>query len=112
MSRSRKKNPITGVTTAKSEKSDKVIMNRRLRRRTKHVLFNYDEEKDEYILPVKHDVMNQWSMAKDGRMMHNKPKNVIKCEDCVYQLQCLVGGRREICDEHRDEEWYKQAIRK
>jgi hypothetical protein len=64
MSRSKQKNPITGITTAASEKQDKRIANRRLRRRIKQLL-GADPRAD--ILPLEREVSNVWLMDKDGK---------------------------------------------
>lgn len=63
MSRSRRKTPIRGITTAQSEKQDKRIANRRLRRRVRSAL----RVEPEAPLPVLREVSNAWSMDKDGR---------------------------------------------
>lgn len=65
MSRSRKKTSITGITTARSEKQDKRLANRKLRRKTKQALRYRDL--DEWVLPVLREVSNVWGMAKDGK---------------------------------------------
>lgn len=59
MSRSMRKTPIVGFTTADSEKTDKRIANRRLRRRVRQVL---DEHSD--ILPNVREVFNAYDMSK------------------------------------------------
>lgn len=58
MSRSRRKTPICGITTARSEKDDKRRANRKLRRLTRT-----DPEKN----LVMRDVSDVWSFAKDGK---------------------------------------------
>ena len=65
MSRSRKKTPITGITTARSEKQDKRLANRKLRRKTRQVLRCQDL--DGWVLPVLREVSNVWCMDKDGK---------------------------------------------
>lgn len=76
MSRSRRKTPITGITTAQSEKSDKRTANRKLRRVTKEILRRGSLE-DDQILPEIREVSNVWSFAKDGKRWHDPddPKN-------------------------------------
>ena len=61
MSRSYRKTPITGTTTAKSEKKDKRIANRRYRRKCDQALRNEEE------MPVLNEVSNVWEFAKDGK---------------------------------------------
>ncbi len=60
MTRSHKKYPITGITTAESEKKDKQIANRKLRRKIKQ---NVTKE----ILPLKREISDIWMMDKDGK---------------------------------------------
>ena len=72
MSRSRRKTPIHGITTATSEKEDKKLMNRTLRSKHKqqiHTALTQDEL-DELILMNKDDAMNVWDMSKDGKMYY------------------------------------------
>lgn len=62
MSRSMRKTPIVGFTTADSEKTDKRVANRRLRRRVRQLL---DEHSD--VLPHVREVFNAHDMSKDGK---------------------------------------------
>jgi|WetSurSiteA1Bulk_404760.scaffolds.fasta_scaffold26961_2 hypothetical protein len=70
MSHSRRKTPIIGIG-GKSEKFDKIIMHRKLRRITKNLLKNI-EELDNIIFPIKNEVMDKWDMAKDGKYYISK----------------------------------------
>lgn len=65
MSRSYIKRTYHGITTADSEKQDKRLANRRLRRYVNQLLTN---NQDPDILPVIKEVSNRWSMDKDGRI--------------------------------------------
>lgn len=65
MTRSRKKTPIVGVSTAESEKSDKLLAHRRERKKVRDVL-RVEAEPD--ILPHTHEVSDPWVMAKDGKI--------------------------------------------
>ncbi|MEM9998201.1 MAG: hypothetical protein AAF809_10920 [Bacteroidota bacterium] len=65
MSRSRKKTPIAGITTARSEKHDKRLANRRLRRRVRQRLAAGRDGTD---LPLLREVSNVWTMEKDGKV--------------------------------------------
>lgn len=58
MSRSRKRTPVCGMTTAHSEKEDKRRANRKLRRRVARAPAN---------APALREVSNVWTMAKDGK---------------------------------------------
>lgn len=65
MSRSWKKRPFSGITTATSEKKDKQLANRHTRRVNKYLLsFTHDPDK----LLLKRELSNVWSMAKDGKV--------------------------------------------
>lgn len=71
MSRSRRKSPFMGVTTARSEKWDKQTANRRLRKHVNQILavtdcFDVDYEFD-LELPVLREVSCVWCFAKDGK---------------------------------------------
>ena len=72
MSRSRKSFPACGITTARSEKQDKRIYNRRFRHRCKQKLMTFDPEAD--VLPLLKELSNVWGMAKDGKMIFDPRK--------------------------------------
>ncbi|MBL3657509.1 hypothetical protein [Fulvivirga sediminis] len=63
MSKSRRKNKIRGITTAKSEKESKKMANRRLRKRV-----NQKINKGEEQLPQLREVSDVWDFAKDGKI--------------------------------------------
>ena len=62
MSRSYRRTPIFGITTSRSEKQDKALANRRLRRKVKSRLGTGDEE-----MPLLREVSDVWSFDKDGK---------------------------------------------
>lgn len=71
MSRSYKKTPIAGQTTAESEKSDKKIWHRRFRHKTKDILRSMHNDADmmnDTVMPVEDEFSNIWSMSKDGKV--------------------------------------------
>lgn len=68
MSRSRKKTPISGISTARSEKQDKRLANRKLRHAVKQRLGTDPDD----VLPVLREVSNVWSMAKDGKHWYSR----------------------------------------
>lgn len=72
MSRSRKKTPVSGITTARSEKQDKRLANRRLRRATNAKLAS---GADSSLLPVANDVGNVWCFDKDGKRRFDPDKH-------------------------------------
>lgn len=66
MSRSQRKTPIFGHTTACSEAYDKRQWHKRWRLRQRHQLATLDQEDDP--LPVhRRAVSSTWKMAKDGK---------------------------------------------
>ncbi len=62
MARSYRHTPIFGITTRRSEKQDKRLANRRLRRLVRPALSRGDE-----LLPLLREVSDLWSFDKDGR---------------------------------------------
>jgi hypothetical protein len=76
MSRSKRKSPVVGMTTARSEKQDKRWNNRLLRRKIHQAIHQGDD-----ILPHVNEVSNPWSMDKDGKRRfdpHREPKLIRK----------------------------------
>ena len=72
MARSKKKTPIAGIA-GNSEKFDKRLLNRRLRRCDKKLLRNINEDiAMSLIFPVKNEILDKWSMAKDGKIYYKK----------------------------------------
>lgn len=68
MSRSRRRTPICGVTTARSEKSDKRIWHKRARARIRVLLHGTAPDDTPHL--DDRQVSNPWSMAKDGRQWY------------------------------------------
>jgi len=77
VTRSRKKSPILGITTAQSEKADKVAAHRRERRNVRSRL---DGDPLTEILPAQREVSNVWTFAKDGKayLPDARPKDLRK----------------------------------
>ena len=71
MSRSRRKTPIVGNTTARSEKQDKRLANRRLRRKVKEVLQVEPEAVE--LIPDINEVSSTWGFDKDGKHYLKSP---------------------------------------
>jgi hypothetical protein len=69
MSRSRRKNPIVGMTSAESEKIDKARAHRRTRRLAAAVLSCGDEPSASIKLTE-----NPWTYAKDGKQWLSEVK--------------------------------------
>jgi hypothetical protein len=64
MTRSRKKTPISGITAARSEKQDKRLANRKVRRAVKQALA---ASASLDVLPHRRELTSPWTMAKDGK---------------------------------------------
>ncbi len=71
MSRSRRRTPISGITTAKSEQWDKRACNKVIRLRVKKLLRGDNEA---YLDPLANECRNIWSMAKDGKYYWSRKK--------------------------------------
>ena len=65
MSRSKRRTPKRAITTADSEKDDKVMAHRRERRLVREVL---GKDSEAEVLPHKKEVSDPWSMQKDGKI--------------------------------------------
>lgn len=64
VSRSRRKTPIICNSGARtSEKEDKRLCNRALRRKTKEAVMRGEED----VFPVPNEIVDPWSMSKDGK---------------------------------------------
>lgn len=71
MSRSRKKTPVISYTCSDSEKDDKRIANRKLRRAVKVKLQNaqsVEMAEEMQPLPELREVSDTWTFAKDGKI--------------------------------------------
>lgn len=77
MSGSRRKTSITGNTAARSEKKDKRLSNRKLRRESNRVVggCGCSCEVCSCVFPEKRDVSDPWLMAKDGKHYFDKNKH-------------------------------------
>lgn len=64
MSKSRRHTPIRGMAGG-SEKKDKKYIHKKLRKKSKFLLQNLFEE---YIEPKKEEMLDEWNMAKDGKI--------------------------------------------
>jgi hypothetical protein len=64
VARSRKKAPIAGITSAKSEKADKQAAHRKERRKVRQAVA---ADPAPEALPHTREVSNPWAMAKDGK---------------------------------------------
>ena len=56
--------PKRGITTAESEKHDKILAHRRERKRVREVL---GKKSADCVLPHRKELSDPWSMEKDGK---------------------------------------------
>lgn len=70
MSRSHQKTPITGMANAASEKQDKRLANRRLRRIVRESI-----EIELETMPELREVSTTWTFAKDGKQYFDPQKH-------------------------------------
>ena len=78
MSRSKRKTPVFGIATAKSEKQDKQIWHSRLRSRVRTSLASIPPEQlDGYLAPFRNDVSSVWSMSKDGKRYFHPTEQIV-----------------------------------
>lgn len=68
MARSKKKNNISGVTICDSEKDEKRIANRSLRRKNKQ-----EVKMGREVFTIKKENSNVWDFGKDGRQIQTDP---------------------------------------
>ena len=68
MSRSRKQTPVHGISLARSEKQDKRLYNRHIRRLIR-ILLRLNPEIE--VLPHLREHSNPWAMDKDGKSRFN-----------------------------------------
>jgi len=75
MSRSRKKLPIAGSTTAQSEKADKQRSSRSNRRTNKAILqkakYQFLEDLDHLVMELPKETASIWSFSKDGKRYYH-----------------------------------------
>ena len=71
MSRSRRQTPILGNTTARSEKLDKRLANRVLRRQSRIAIEESDPE--DLMMPTQDETSSTWSFDKDGKHYIKNP---------------------------------------
>ena len=65
MSRSYKKNSITGNSGSSSEKKDKQLCNKKLRRKIKQIMNK--EEVDDWLFPIPNEIQDTWLMPKERK---------------------------------------------
>lgn len=74
MSRSRKKTPIHGITTAVSEKEGKRIWHKRMRARERDRLITDPESEPTH----EREVSDTWGMSKDGKQYYSADPKLMR----------------------------------
>ena len=75
MSRSYRKTPIFGTTTADSEKKDKRLANRKYRRSVRQLV---DEDLNDENIPDIREMSDVWSFDKDGKRFYNNEPELMR----------------------------------
>lgn len=70
MSRSNRRAPVRGITSAESEKSEKAASHRKVRRAVRVAI-----AREAPVLPQERELTNPWSMAKDGKARFDPAAN-------------------------------------
>ena len=76
MSRSKKKHPIRGITSASSEKEDKKMWHRAFRRKNTQLLLSEKQKSPdaaEAPFPIPKEMSDPWKMDKDGKVWDSEP---------------------------------------
>lgn len=89
MSRSRRKTPIMGITTCRSERQDKQIWHKRWRARERTSLNSTSfDELDAYLPILEKQISNVWDMGKDGKQYWAIPNQAV-----IAELSAQKKGR-------------------
>jgi len=111
MSRSYKHYPGGGITKARSEKRDKRIANRKLRREQENGLIRAQEDDnlDGLMLPKLREVSDVWGMEKDGKIYWPHPGfDPDKWDIIMAELK----GTTPEQEHEKDIKFWKQFMRK
>lgn len=73
MTRSKRKTPVAAITTATSEKDDKLASHRKIRRTIRQIVLTSHDS----VLPLEKELTNTYSMSKDGKLRFD-PKKIPK----------------------------------
>lgn len=102
MSRSRRKTPIYGITTARSEKQDKKLWHQRMRACERDRLRHSLDDPEAHLTTLVLEVSNRWSMDKDGRQWwpwSRQAEKVVEwypLDDDLPEAEVLSLRRREL----------------
>ncbi len=102
MSRSRRKQPIMGITTCRSERQDKQTWHQRWRARERTALTSAKhDDLDGYLPLLEKQVSNVWDMGKDGKQYWPIHKQSIIAEISAQKkgrtaTECLSLKKRQM----------------
>lgn len=102
MSRSRRKTPIVGCTTSRSERQDKKVWHKRWRARERTALTSTKvDDLDAYLPLLEKQVSNVWDMGKDGKQYWPIHRQVIVAEISAQKKgrttkECLSLKQRQM----------------
>jgi hypothetical protein len=95
MSRSYRKTPIFGHTTARSEADDKRLWHKRWRSRQRDQLTTVGPESE--VLPIhRHAVSSTWDMAKDGKSWFDPRRQQVVAERVAARRSKLKPERKAL----------------
>lgn len=95
MSRSRRKTPIVGYSTARSEADDKRLWHKRWRARERDQLAGVGPDSDP--LPIHlQEVSSTWDMAKDGKHWFAPPRQQALAERIAARRSKLKSERKAL----------------
>jgi len=97
MSRSRRKTPIVGNTTCRSERQDKKRWHQRWRTRERTALASASPEALSAHLPLlENQVSNVWSMGKDGRSYWPTSRQIVTADRIAEHKGCNPQERASL----------------
>lgn len=95
MSRSRRKTPIFGHTSARSEADDKRLWHKRLRSRERDQLATV-RANDDLVHIHRHAVSSTWNMAKDGKAWFAPRRQQVMAERIAARRSKLKPERKAL----------------
>ena len=95
MSRSRRKTPIFGHTTARSEADDKRLWHKRWRASQRDQLATATPE-SEIVSVHRHAVSSTWDMAKDGKSWFDPRRQQVMAERIAARRSKLKPERKAL----------------
>ncbi len=95
MSRSRRKTPIFGYTTARSEADDKRLWHKRWRVSERDQLATVGADTD-YVAVHRNAISSTWNMAKDGKAWFDPSRQLEISERIATRRAILLPERKSL----------------